>query len=127
MDYTSELKKLHELKEKNIISEDEYNDQKESILSKMKDGEKKQQKVSTSNLTHDPNAKSRMAAGLLGIFIGGLGVHRFYLGYTGIGVAQIFVTLFTCGVGHLWGFIEGILILTGSTIVADASGKPLID
>ena len=127
MDYTSELKKLHELKEKNIISEDEYNDQKESILSNIKGGEKKQQEVSTPTLTADPNAKSKMAAGLLGIFLGGFGVHRFYLGYTGIGVAQIFVTLFTCGVGHLWGFIEGILILTGSTIVADASGKPLID
>ena len=59
MDYTSELKKLHELKEKNIISEDEYNDQKESILSKIKGGEKKQQEVSTSTLTADPNAKSK--------------------------------------------------------------------
>ncbi len=127
MDYTSELKKLHDLKEKKIIAEDEYNDQKESILSKMKGEEKKQQEVSTSTLTADPNAKSNMAAGLLGIFLGGFGVHRFYLGYTGIGVAQIFVTLFTCGAGALWGFIEGILILTGSTIVADASGKPLID
>ena len=127
MDYTSELKKLHDLKEKKIISEDEYNDQKESILSKMKGEGKKQQEVSTSTLTADPNAKSKMAAGLLGIFLGGFGVHRFYLGYTGIGVAQIFVTLFTCGAGALWGFIEGILILTGSTIVADASGKPLID
>lgn len=30
----------------------------------------------------DPNAKSRLAAGLLGIFLGGLGVHNFYLGFT---------------------------------------------
>ncbi|SVC57223.1 uncharacterized protein METZ01_LOCUS310077 [marine metagenome] len=127
MDYTSELKKLHDLKEKKIISEDEYNDQKESILSKMKGEEKKQHEVSTSTLTADPNAKSKMVAGLLGIFLGGFGVHRFYLGYIGIGVAQICVTLFTCGAGYLWGFIEGILILTGSTIVADADGKPLID
>lgn len=77
--------------------------------------------------------KSRLAAGLFGIFLGGLGVHRFYLGYTAIGVAQIgvtiLVTLATCGVGWIlgwiWGFIEGILILTNSGITADAEGRPL--
>jgi TM2 domain-containing membrane protein YozV len=69
--------------------------------------------------------KSKLAAGLLGIFVGGLGVHRFYLGYTGIGIAQIFVTLLTLGVGALWGFIEGILILTGAAIKKDAKGRPL--
>ena len=65
-----------------------------------------------------------MAAGLLGVFLGGWGIHRFYLGYTGIGVAQIFVTLFTCGIGGLWGFIEGIMILAGS-FNQDAQGRPL--
>ena len=127
MDYTSELKKLHELKEKNVISEDEFNDQKESILSKMKREENKQQKVSTSTLTADPDAKSKMIAGLLGVFLGGVGVHRFYLGYIGMGVAQLCVTLITCGFGALWGFIEGILILTGSTITVDADGKSLVE
>jgi len=71
-------------------------------------------------------AKSRIAAGILGIVLGGLGVHRFYLGYVGIGIAQIAVTLVTCGIGALWGFIEGILILTGS-IDKDAKGQPLRD
>lgn len=76
----------------------------------------------------DPQAKSKMAAGLLGIFLGGLGIHRFYLGYTGIGVLQILVTLVTCGIGSLWGFIEGILYLTGSNgFTTDASGRPLRD
>lgn len=70
------------------------------------------------------NAKSKLAAGLLGILLGGLGIHRFYLGFTGIGVAQILVTLVTCGFGALWGFIEGILILTGS-MKEDANGQPL--
>src|SRR5438105_1560729 len=37
----------------------------------------------------DPTAKSKLAAGLLGIFLGGLGIHRFYLGYTNIGIAQL--------------------------------------
>ncbi len=72
------------------------------------------------------DAKSKLAAGLLGIFIGGLGIHRFYLGFTGIGVAQIVVTFVTCGFGAIWGFIEGILILTGS-IDRDANDQPLKD
>ena len=73
-----------------------------------------------------PEAKSKLAAGLLGILLGGLGVHRFYLGYVGIGIAQIAVTLVTFGFGAIWGFIEGILILTGS-INQDAKGNPLRD
>jgi TM2 domain-containing membrane protein YozV len=71
--------------------------------------------------------KSKLAAGLFGIFLGGLGVHRFYLGYTGIGIAQIAVTIATCGFGYLWGFIEGILILCGSMITTDSSGRTLKD
>lgn len=69
-------------------------------------------------------AKSKMAAGLLGIFLGAWGIHNFYLGFTNKAIAQIFVSLCTCGVGGLWGFIEGILILTGS-IDKDADGNPL--
>jgi len=68
--------------------------------------------------------KSKMAAGLLGIFLGAWGIHNFYLGYTGKGVAQLVLTLCTCGVAGIWGFIEGILILTGS-INTDANGNPL--
>jgi TM2 domain-containing membrane protein YozV len=73
-----------------------------------------------------PNAKSKLVAGLLGIFLGGFGIHRFYLGYTGIGITQIIVTIVTCGIGYLWGFIEGILILVGN-INKDAQGNPLTD
>lgn len=76
--------------------------------------------------TPEGELKSKIAAGILGIFLGGFGVHRFYLGYVGIGIAQIAVTIITCGAGALWGFIEGILILTGS-INKDAKGKPLKD
>ena len=72
--------------------------------------------------------KSKMTAGLLGIFLGSIGVHRFYLGYPGIGIAQIAVTFFTCGIGGIWGLIEGILILTGSpSFSTDAEGRPLTD
>lgn len=71
--------------------------------------------------------KSKIVAGILGILLGGFGVHRFYLGYTGIGIAQIAVTFLTCGVGAIWGLIEGILILVGSSITTDAKGVPLSD
>ncbi len=69
--------------------------------------------------------KSKTTAGLLGIFLGGFGVHRFYLGYTTIGIIQIVVTIFTCGLGAWWGLIEGILILCNKTITTDANGIPL--
>lgn len=71
--------------------------------------------------------KSKLVAGLLGILVGWAGVHRFYLGYVAIGVAQILVTFVTCGAGAIWGFIEGILILVGSTITTDAEGRTLKD
>ena len=70
--------------------------------------------------------KSKMAAGLLGIFLGAWGVHNFYLGNTSRGVIQIVVTLVTCGIGSIWGLIEGIMILAGS-INTDANGVPLKD
>jgi len=75
-----------------------------------------------------PGAKSKLAAGLLGIFLGSLGVHNFYLGYTGKAVAQLLITILSCGtlsiVSGIWGLIEGIMILTGS-ITTDAEGKQL--
>lgn len=77
------------------------------------------------NMNMNPNAKSKMAAGLLGLFLGAYGIHNFYLGNAGRGVAQIIVTLITCGVGGLWGFIEGILILCGN-INTDSDGNPLV-
>ena len=76
--------------------------------------------------------KSRIVAGLLGIFLGGLGIHRFYMGCAGIGVAQLLLTVvgswFTCGVtgivAWMWGLTEGILILAGA-ISTDGEGQPL--
>lgn len=69
--------------------------------------------------------KSKMAAGLLGIFLGGLGIHNFYLGFTGKAIAQIILS--PCfGIGAIWGLIDGIMILTGS-INKDAKGVPLKD
>lgn len=78
------------------------------------------------NGTASGEGKSRMAAGLLGILLGGLGVHNFYLGYTGKAVLQLILCLFTVGtVSSIWGLIEGIMILTGS-IKKDGKGNPLV-
>lgn len=70
--------------------------------------------------------KSKMTAGLLGIFLGGLGIHNFYLGKTSRAVIQLLLGLFTVGIiSGTWGLIEGILILTGS-IKTDGKGNPLV-
>lgn len=79
----------------------------------------------------DPNMqKSKMAAGLLGIFLGSFGVHNFYLGYTGKAVAQLLITVLTCGFGSfvsgIWGLVEGIMILSGN-INVDGKNIPLKD
>ncbi|MDR0913873.1 MAG: TM2 domain-containing protein [Oscillospiraceae bacterium] len=70
--------------------------------------------------------KSKMAAGLLGIFLGGWGVHNFYLGFTSKAVIQLVLTICSCGIAGIWGFVEGIMILAGS-INTDANGVPLAD
>ena len=88
--------------------------------------------VNTGYNNPNPNTqqKSKIAGGLLGIFLGGLGVHNFYLGYTGKAVAQLLISLLSCGflvwASAIWGLIEGILILTGS-ISVDGNGNPLKD
>lgn len=72
--------------------------------------------------------KSRIVAGILGILLGGLGIHNFYLGYTNKAIIQIVVTVFTCGIGSIWGLVEGILILVKSpSYLTDAAGVPLVD
>ncbi|MBM3492792.1 MAG: TM2 domain-containing protein [Armatimonadetes bacterium] len=71
--------------------------------------------------------RSRTVAGVLGILFGWLGVHRFYLGHTGVGTLMLAITLLTCFVAtpltFLWGLIEGILCLTGA--MTDAEGRRL--
>ncbi|MFD4639316.1 NINE protein [Lentzea sp. NPDC058436] len=65
--------------------------------------------------------KSKIAAGVLQLFLGNLGIGRFYTGHTGIAVAQ----LLTCGGCGIWSLIDGIIILVnGGT---DAQGRKLRD
>jgi TM2 domain-containing membrane protein YozV len=69
-----------------------------------------------------PVSERKLVAGLLGILLNGLGVHKFYLGYQKEGLIMLLVTVLlsvlTCGVGYIVmgviGLIEGILYLTKS-------------
>ncbi|MGW4502796.1 TM2 domain-containing protein [Micromonospora sp. NPDC004336] len=69
--------------------------------------------------------KSKVVAGILGIVLGGFGAGRFYMGDTKTGVFQLIVTLVTCGLGGIWGVIDGILILVNGGV--DGQGRPLRD
>ena len=66
--------------------------------------------------------KSKLVAGLLQVLLP-LGIGRMYVGQTTIGVAQLVVTVVTCGVGAIWPFVDGILILV--TDSRDAEGRIL--
>lgn len=69
--------------------------------------------MSTDPITPAPvGAEKKLVAGLLGILLGGFGVHKFYLGYTKEGIIQVVVTFATCGIGSLIGLIEGIIYIT---------------
>jgi TM2 domain-containing membrane protein YozV len=69
--------------------------------------------------------KSKMAAGLLQIFLGAFGAGRFYTGHTGLAIAQIAAVWLTCGMGWAWPIVDGILMLAGK--INDADGRPLRD
>lgn len=62
-----------------------------------------------------PGSEKKIAAGVCGILLGSLGVHKFVLGYTKEGLIMLLVTLLTLGFGAalvgLVGLIEGILYL----------------
>jgi TM2 domain-containing membrane protein YozV len=63
-------------------------------------------------------SSKKLVAGILGILLGGLGIHKFYLGMTTPGLIMLLVSLLTCGIGypvmHIIGLVEGILYLTRS-------------
>ena len=79
--------------------------------------------------------RSRVTAGLLGVFLGGLGLHRMYLGYwrRGLAMLAIFVIggFFTFGLAALvmavLGFFEGLLYLSvrRGRYSRDAQGRAL--
>lgn len=75
--------------------------------------------------------KSKIAAGLLAIFLGYLGIHNFYLGYTSKAVVQLLVSLLLSWTIiaplaiWVWTIIEAVQIFTGK--ITDANGMALSD
>jgi TM2 domain-containing membrane protein YozV len=65
--------------------------------------------------------RSRLAALLLCFFLGVIGVHRFYVGKIGTGVAMIF----TAGGLGIWVLIDFIMIIVGG--FTDIDGKFVLD
>jgi TM2 domain-containing membrane protein YozV len=63
-------------------------------------------------------ASSKIPAGICGILLGGFGIHKFILGYTGAGLIMLLVSILTCGLAypimHVIGLIEGIMYLAKS-------------
>jgi len=61
-------------------------------------------------------ADRKIAAGIIAILLGSLGIHKFILGYTTEGIIMLLVSLLTCGVGAtvMWviGIVEGVIYLT---------------
>ena len=68
--------------------------------------------------------KSRLSAAILGLLLGGVGAHRFYLGKSGSAVTQIFLTVVSFGFLGIWGFIEGLVLMFGGGWT-DSNNRPL--
>ena len=68
--------------------------------------------------------KSKLVAVLLAFFLGSIGIHDFYLGYTKNGILKIVLSVCTGVGGGIWALIDFIRLLTGS-INTDANGVEL--
>ena len=66
----------------------------------------------SDNIGNGKTGKDRQMLGIISIFIGGWGVHRFMLGDTKGGILRIVISVCTCGIGGIIGLIEGITYLT---------------
>jgi TM2 domain len=95
------------------ISEQVVNQQSSSMQEELNVKEQVQLKSMPSKQVKKPGyggSKSQIVALILCVLVGGIGIHRFYLGYTWQGVVQ----LLTAGGCGIWALIDFIRILTGS-------------
>lgn len=80
--------------------------------------------------TVNANAKNKLVAALLAFFVGGLGIHNFYLGHKKKAIIQLLLTvvgsLIIIGpvIAGIWAFVDFIMILLGK--IQDADGNDLV-
>ena len=80
MDNITDLEKLADLKKKGVITDAEFEEQKKALLQ--------------NNLVNAADTpKNRVVYILLALFLGSFGIHNFYAGYIGRGLAQLLITL----------------------------------
>jgi TM2 domain-containing membrane protein YozV len=66
------------------------------------------------NQTVNNQENKKILAGILGIFLGSFGIHKFILGYNKEGIIQLIISILSCGFLGIIGLIEGIIYLTKS-------------
>lgn len=94
---------------------------KKEVKAIVKAAEKKQNAAEPASAAE--SGKSQLIAAVLAFLVGALGIHRFYLGYTGIGIAQL-LTLGGCGI---WALIDLIRILMGDLKPKDGEYSETLD
>ena len=106
MSNLNELETLNNLKEKGVITEEEFEKKKQELLA-----------------IKDSTQKSQLAYALLAFFFGALGVHNFYIGRWKKGLAQLLITLFTLFLGAVITYLWAVINIF--TIKTDGKGKNL--
>jgi hypothetical protein len=107
------------------ILEDEEEEEATSAKTKKKTRAREETEADDEEVTAADDSElsphSKPVAFLLGLTLGTFGIHRFYLGYVGIGLAMFF----TCGGLFIWSITDALRILFGH--VTDSEGKKLRD
>ena len=104
MSTADEIKKLNDLLRDRVITQEEFDSQKEKLLD-------------SSTKT---NSIDWLALFLLTFFVGVLGVHRFYVGKIGTGVLM----LITLGGFGVWFLVDLLLVVTGQFTNKDGQKIP---
>ena len=92
-----------------------------SVDFSIEDGQVKEIYLAVVNITS--SGKSRVAAGLLAIFLGALGIHKFYLGYTGPGIILLLITCFGWMLFFVPNVVIGIIVLIEGIIYLTKSDE----
>ena len=103
-----EIKALKELLDMGAITQQEFDVKKTELLSQPMTVK---QSAASGNHPKDEGSKNKVAAGLLALFLGSLGIHKFYLGYSKEGVVMLLVTIFGSIFFGLGAIVMGIIAL----------------